>query len=657
MHFVPKRKVSFLLYKMQFSAVADLSPTKARARDYSKKDAAFGRLDSGIELDLGLQNSSMNFNFHEEFLSIRKGDVLRRIKVPNEKRLVYVEKVCKDVNANESFATDAVFCTAVDRSTISETVNTRGYVPVEYLQMHNGGVEADIASVNYCIDAEAGLEEALKLRAIAQKLEDENKQLKAQLHELKLTNDGLLDSLSWNGDDEQVSSFNLSPGSPLPSGTPRFLRSPRLLRARSRTTRSESPDQDRDIFLKILEKTADKQDGSMDEEIQLSCTLCSRKIRLTELEIHSKVCSSASACREVTLSIPDMLITTVTKVNHTSSTDQLLKLTTKTTLKSYDGHLFEVNRHLDDFLWFRDTLQLLSPARIVPALTMHGTVSGNFREVQRFLKRLFAHKVFKTHDFVREFLIQKDIAATRKRFDYKNTRRSNTSIRKPANKTCDQNSLLYRASVYISKLLKNLEGLANHFKDRMDRPSDAGEVSKRFGELSDGEVNETYLKIAASGLSRITRESSIKKEDCHESTLVEELESLYGNVKEAENLLKRVEGKRDNYLYWNEEMAVYEHQNDQKDKSPSQKTALSQKWAEASASCESAKASLENICKHLSEELHMFDVMKECDLKDILVEFANGQFQYYEKLQSKWHGVRIMLDTDLSPNKRGYDIV
>ena len=28
----------------------------------------------------------------------------------------------------------------------------------------------------------------------------------------------------------------------------------------------------------------------------------------------------------------------------------------------------------------------------------------------------------------------------------------------------------------------------------------------------------------------------------------------------------------------------------------------------------------------------MFDVMKECDLKDILVEFANGQFQYYEKV-------------------------
>ena len=29
----------------------------------------------------------------------------------------------------------------------------------------------------------------------------------------------------------------------------------------------------------------------------------------------------------------------------------------QTTLKSYDGHLFEVNRDLEDFVWFRETLQ------------------------------------------------------------------------------------------------------------------------------------------------------------------------------------------------------------------------------------------------------------------------------------------------------------
>ena len=172
MHFVPKWKESVSFYKMLFSAVADVSPTKARARDYSKKDAAFDRLDSGIEVDLGLQNSSTNFNFQEEFLSVRKGDVLRRIKIPNEKRLVYVEKVYKDVNGNEGFANDAVFCIDVDRSTIGETVSTSGYVPVEYLQMHIGGVEENIASVSNCIDCEAGLEEALKLRAVAQKVDN-----------------------------------------------------------------------------------------------------------------------------------------------------------------------------------------------------------------------------------------------------------------------------------------------------------------------------------------------------------------------------------------------------------------------------------------------------------------------------------------------------
>lgn len=55
-------------------------------------------------------------------------------------------------------------------------------------------------------------------------------------------------------------------------------------------------------------------------------------------------------------------------------------------------------------------------------------------------------------------------------------------------------------------------------------------------------------------------------------------------------------------------------------------------FSQASANCDAAKTSLENICKHFSEELYEFDILKETELKDILVDFADGKFQDYEKV-------------------------
>ena len=156
---------------MFFKAIVDLPPVLARAREYSKIDGILGRLDSGIELDLGLQSPSRNVNFQEDLLDVKKGDVFKPIKVPNAKRLVYVERVCRDASSNDPVSNDAVFCLDIDRGDITcEASVTRGYVPVDCLEMDGGKIETDIAFGNGCIDCESILEETLKLRAVMRKV-------------------------------------------------------------------------------------------------------------------------------------------------------------------------------------------------------------------------------------------------------------------------------------------------------------------------------------------------------------------------------------------------------------------------------------------------------------------------------------------------------
>ncbi|XP_065054075.1 uncharacterized protein LOC135682911 isoform X3 [Rhopilema esculentum] len=658
---------------MYYKAIVG-SPGTERARDNLKDGSTLGRLDSGIEFDLGLSTSSPNKSvFHDNFLNVLKGDVFKSIEIPVDKRLIYVERVSREKSNEDG---DSVFGFEVDMD--ESAAVAKGYILADSVEIcepvndsnNNGGKNT---SCCHYMECSCGTEFTKRQEAIIKELTNENKRLRAQLQELRLTNDGLLDSLSWNGGEEQVSLSLSIPASPRPV-SPRMWKSPRPLRARSGTARSDCSDPDVDVFLKMLEKPLEKQEDILEEEIQLSCTLCSRKINLTELEVHSKICSSVAANKNAIPSLPNMLVVDVTQVTEASNTEQLVKVITKTTLKSYDGHLFKVNRSIEDFVWFRGILQVICASRIVPSIRLHDSASGNFREIQRFLGRLTNHKVLKSHDFVRDFLTKKDLDSMRKRYADKGSRLA-TPNRKPKSNHPEENSLLFRAFSYITILMTNLENLACHFKERMERKSVQGDgVSRRFSDLSDGEINETYLKIACSGLSRITQETGIKKEDSHEAALVEEIESLLGNVKEAENLLKRIEAKRDNFLYWNEQMTLYEQQNlsnqcccepigklplESKNEldTPSRKTSMTQKWAEASANCEASKTSLENICKHLSEELQNFDISKELDLKELLIDFADGNFQHYEKLQSKWYGVRIMLDAEISPNKRAFNII
>ena len=59
---------------------------------------------------------------------------------------------------------------------------------------------------------------------------------------------------------------------------------------------------------------------------------------------------------------------------------------------------------------------------------------------------------------------------------------------------------------------------------------------------------------------------------------------------------------------------------------------ISEKWAQASSNCSDAKEYLEMMCKDLSEELALFDLQKEVELKRVFMDFAESQLDKNEKV-------------------------
>eukprot|EP00794_Sanderia_malayensis_P003477 gene3477-3975_t len=628
-----------MLYRANLGSPGNGNNVGGGDRNLKEKRHGLGRLDSGIDLELSLgSNTSGGAIRPDDFLVVHPGDVFKPVDVPDDKKLIYVEKINSmwsveeqfedGIDSNGVFNMDDVNCNQQDTPTI-----IKGYIPAKLVEIDlvsspcQSEIDGQYCSSCGCSTCFNDNDDKLPSRSLVKKLEDENKSLKAQIQELSITNNSLLDSLSWNGDDDRLglSALKLS-ASPHGQKSPCLLKSPIARSIRSRTITSDSSEADSaEILFKGIELPVVKEKETvLEEDLMLSCTLCSRKIN------HMA---------------PDVLLVNVTQVNFSSPTDQLLKVITKTTMENFDGHIFEVNRKIDDFVWLREMLQRCCPSRIVPCLQLHGNVNGNFRGVERFLSRLSFHKVLKSQNLVKEFLSLKDIEPLMKQYNIRyplalcsSSRYDNVSI--------DESSLLYKAKQYLSSLLERLTDLTEHLRKSIKTEDDTGSISERFKAISEVENNETYLKIAASGLSRITQKTTKNEDESYEAALVEELESVIGNIKEALQLLKRVEVKTTNFLYWKEEMKLYEEESSGKNKTGhGSKATCTKKWAEASANVLQAKSSLENICKSVSEELTTFDFMKEQDLKQILIDFADGQFQTYEKVES---GQQIIVSLALS---------
>ncbi|KXJ07046.1 hypothetical protein AC249_AIPGENE7382, partial [Exaiptasia diaphana] len=72
----------------------------------------------------------------------------------------------------------------------------------------------------------------------------------------------------------------------------------------------------------------------------------------------------------------------------------------------------------------------------------------------------------------------------------------------------------------------------------------------------------------------------------------------------------------------------------------------------ANSNCAEAKSYLEQLCQDLTSELSHFDLRKESELRDVLIEYSTLKSEHFEKVQSKWFGVKFMVEAPISSDVR-----
>lgn len=403
----------------------------------------------------------------------------------------------------------------------------------------------------------------------------------------------------------------------------------------------------------LIQKT--KSESSSDD-LMLSCALCHEKMRVDELATHSKVCSSKDKGKPPTTPTTpgtELLRVTVT-CSETDEKNATFKVVTKTTQENFKFSDYEVHRSEGDFEWLQSALEEACPERIIPPMVSHSSLHGKMREVQRFLSRICAHKVLKKHHLLNLFLTGEgqDMQRAKEELEKRKRKGNSTANKGLKQDHCDQNAPVVKCQRYLEQFATNLDGLITHLQDCLNKNTIDG-PGVWFKSMADFEPAETYLKVATAALSKICIELENDRETAEEKLIVNDLKSVYHYVKSAEGLLQRVQAAVETFLFWDEEVRAYEQREkpsseDSTDNSSDQ----TQKWAVANSNCADAKTSLEFLCKDLSSELAHFDWRKEVELREILTEYSALRSEHFEKVQSKWFGVKLMVEAPIAAEVR-----
>jgi hypothetical protein len=252
---------------------------------------------------------------------------------------------------------------------------------------------------------------------------------------------------------------------------------------------------------------------------------------------------------------------------------------------------------------------------------------------------------------------------------------------------------------YLRKLEVNVMGLV-HYLQQKSEETEQDTMSHWFRQMSDNEPCDTYLKLAAGDLARTCQviENHRSTSDGEDALCIQNLQSIGDYIQSAIELLSRVEEAVDKFLYWDEEVMICEavtstptatentsiivdesfddsgvssvsgssanshrHPHDISEGNGKRLTfgedSISEKWAQASSNCSDAKEYLEMMCKDLSEELALFDLQKEVELKRVFMDFAESQLDKNEKLQGKWFAMQCLLDNPIKSTPRAIQFV
>lgn len=401
----------------------------------------------------------------------------------------------------------------------------------------------------------------------------------------------------------------------------------------------------------------------------------------------------------------EFLQVNVTRSSHGIADMSPFKIVTKTNSQCFPCQSMEVYRSQGDFQWLYSALQGACPECIVPPLRPPISLDATISEFQRFLCRVSAHKTLSAHHLFTVFLAGTAEELRALRAKHRPHGHTDKTKYKPAMGRDTNSGPLVDTKDYLTMLEQNLVGLTGHLEhsNRRGRGSPMERSAHWFSAISDSEPHHTYLRRASADLARTCEGMEGQLGDSDESLFIQNLQSLTDYIRVAQNLLTRVEEAVDQYLYWDEEVTIIEAVNSSPkaehspppryDDTKSENAEIddsgisdvnssstgdgshthsedhvtiengshdltdstdssSERWAHASKNCADAKDYLEVMCNDLTDELSFFDLQKEKEVKQILLDYATAQLERHEKFQGKWFAMKFILDSPIAMDKR-----
>ncbi|XP_046846264.1 uncharacterized protein LOC124439998 isoform X2 [Xenia sp. Carnegie-2017] len=366
------------------------------------------------------------------------------------------------------------------------------------------------------------------------------------------------------------------------------------------------------------------------DDLVLSCTLCSEKIRIDEITSHSRICSAQSQTKYRPILKPDTLNVYVT-LSQADIENTSFKIVTKTNLMSYSSHHYDVRRSESDCVWFRNNLLELCTECVVPPLVEQTSANGKTRELERFLLRLCKHRMLRESSLLKLFLTgsNEDIQTAKEDFLERQALKQNAIEIKQSEMLTGDKGKLVKCKKYLESVVHGLNGLINHLQNNLENNSTKGR-GRWFKRIAESEPTDTYLKMSAQALSKVCDDLERGQEE-DEKLIICDLQSVLEYIYCCQELLRRVENSANRFLYWEEEVRECEEM--KKNINRESNSDLTRKWAEANSNLLGAKAHLEMMYESLANELEYFDYQKEMELRDIFIEYTTLQSEHYEKVE------------------------
>eukprot|EP00053_Salpingoeca_punica_P016763 m.159392 g.159392 ORF g.159392 m.159392 type:complete len:754 (+) comp17037_c0_seq2:284-2545(+) len=370
--------------------------------------------------------------------------------------------------------------------------------------------------------------------------------------------------------------------------------------------------------------------------VMIRCAVCSQMISVEKLDSHTNECKQAQIKNDES---KQMLQVMLTDPEVARSTGLLMfKVVTRTNIPEYAGRSFQVRRSVADFVWLSNAMRSLFPTRIVPPmptlqlkpedLASEARLAANTANLQRFIARLTNHQELRRQRPLRVFLtaLSKDLDAIKAEI-------------LPTESVFEESDPSFETDIVIGRTMRNLvatqeafSALASRFEYKSAMALQAARDYRKD--------HEVFTVLARSG----TSESYINQS----GSVVASMFSSLANVLAGEHdVFQGLKHSTESIVDYSASACALVHKLDltirevdfYRRKLESNDFIHNQDAESIEEHFSAASSRLDLLSDHVWEELQTFELRKDAEMRDMVVEMVAFLAEHCQQLFCKWSSI------------------